>query len=187
LAIAFGSPFLIPCREQRLGADILVYSGDADPSPFGGTLMAFCNMCGAQIADGTTTCAACASRIPATPAGTPAAPTAGMADNVAGMLAYVTVIPAIIFLVMEPYNRSRFVRFHSWQCISFLVGIFIVHVALSILGFVPLMGLLTIPLHGLIFLGTIIVLIVCALKANQNQMFKLPIVGDFAEKQANAM
>jgi len=157
--------------------------------------MAFCNMCGAQIADGTTTCAACAARmsaaaaVPATAGGPAAATTAaagGMTDNVAGMLAYFTIIPAIIFLVVEPYNKSRFVRFHSWQCISFLVGIFVVHVALSIFGFVPFFGLLTFPLHGLIFLGTIIVLIICALKANQNQMFKLPIVGDFAEKQANA-
>jgi uncharacterized membrane protein len=40
-----------------------------------------------------------------------------MADNVAGMLAYITIIPAIVFLVMEPYNRNRFIRFHSWQSI----------------------------------------------------------------------
>ena len=76
--------------------------------------MAFCSSCGAQIADGTTTCAACASRIPAAPA-VAVANTGGMADNVAGMLAYITIIPSIIFLVIEPYNKNRFVRFHSWQ------------------------------------------------------------------------
>ena len=72
--------------------------------------MAFCNMCGAQIADGTTTCAACSGRPAAAPV---ALLRSGMADNVAGMLAYVTFIPAIIFLVTAPYNQSRFVRFHS--------------------------------------------------------------------------
>ena len=51
--------------------------------------MAFCNLCGAQIADGTTTCAACISRTPAAPAA-PAASGSGMADNVAGMLAYIS-------------------------------------------------------------------------------------------------
>ena len=73
--------------------------------------MAFCNICGAQIADGTTTCAACSSRAPAAPRGQ----RSGMADNVAGMMAYITIIPAIIFLVTEPYNKNRFVRFHSFQ------------------------------------------------------------------------
>ena len=80
--------------------------------------MAFCNMCGTQIPDGATTCAACAGRIPA--ASTAAATaTQGMTDNVAGMLAYITIIPAIVFLVVEPYNRNRFIRFHCLQCLFF--------------------------------------------------------------------
>lgn len=78
--------------------------------------MAFCNMCGAQIPDGATTCANCTSRIPVTPAGE--APAQGMTDNVAGMLAYFTIIPAIIFLVLEPYNKadsSDFMRFSAFS------------------------------------------------------------------------
>ncbi len=83
--------------------------------------MAFCSACGAQIPEGSTVCPACASK--AAGGAVPAAPAAGaMADNVAGMLAYVTIIPAIIFLVMEPYNRNRFVRFHSFQSIFFGVA-----------------------------------------------------------------
>lgn len=81
--------------------------------------MAFCNMCGTQIADGTTTCAACSGRAAAPPAVTGS----GLTDNVAGMLAYVTIIPAIIFLVVEPYNKSRFVRFHSFQCIFLCIAL----------------------------------------------------------------
>ncbi len=73
----------------------------------------------------------------------------GLNDNVAGMLAYVTFIPAIIFLVMEPYNRSRFVRFHSLQCIFLFVAVAIVHFALGIVSAVPFMIFLTLPLHGL--------------------------------------
>ncbi len=145
--------------------------------------MAFCNMCGAQIADGSTTCAACAGRVPVAPV--VAAPAQGMADNVAGMLAYITIIPAIVFLVMEPYNRSRFVRFHSFQSIFFYLAVFAIQVALSIVGFVPFMIFLTAPLHLLVFLGTVILVVVLALKANSNQMYKLPIIGDLAEKQAN--
>jgi uncharacterized membrane protein len=148
--------------------------------------MAFCSTCGAQVADGTTTCPACASRGAAAPA--PAGATAGgMADNVAGMLAYITIIPAIIFLVVEPYNKSRFIRFHSFQCLFFAAALFILHVGLSIFTFVPFMALITFPLHLLVSLGGFILWIVLLLKANQGQMYKLPVIGDLAEKQANAM
>jgi uncharacterized membrane protein len=143
--------------------------------------MAFCNMCGAQIADGATTCAACSAR----PASAPVAAVAsGMADNVAGMLAYVTFIPAIIFLVTPPYNQSRFVRFHSYQSIFFCVAVFAIQVALTFLTVVPLLIFITAPLHMLVALGALILWIILLLKANQGQMFKLPIIGDLAEKQA---
>ena len=142
--------------------------------------MAFCNSCGAQIADGTTTCAACASKA----AAAPSAAASGMADNVAGMLAYVTFIPAIIFLVTPPYNQSRFVRFHSYQSIFFCVAVFAIQVVLSILTVVPLLIFITGPLHLLVALGALVLWIILLLKANQGQMFKLPVIGDLAEKQA---
>jgi uncharacterized membrane protein len=143
--------------------------------------MAFCNRCGTQIADGTTTCAACSGG--ATAAVAPSAG-AGMADNVAGMLAYVTFIPAIIFLVTPPYNQSRFVRFHSYQSIFFTVAIFAIQVGLTIATVVPFLIFITGPLHLLVALGALIVWIMLLLKANQGQMFKLPVIGDLAEKQA---
>jgi uncharacterized membrane protein len=128
--------------------------------------MAFCNQCGTQIPDGATVCAACSGRTVVT-----SAPAAGLTDNVAGMLAYITIIPAIIFLVMEPYNRSRFIRFHSFQCLFLAAAAFVAHVLLSMLAVIPFMVLLTLPLHLLV---------------NQGQMYKLPVIGDLAEKQANA-
>lgn len=150
--------------------------------------MAFCNMCGAQIADGTTTCAACASRVSAAPAGAAAAaPASGMADNVAGMLAYITIIPAIIFLVLEPYNKNRFVRFHSWQNIFFHIAWIALWIALSIFAHIPVLGWLSILIWPLIGLAGFIVWVILLIKANQGQMFKLPFIGDLAEKQANAM
>ncbi len=110
-----------------------------------------------------------------------------MADNVAGMIAYVTFIPAIIFLVTAPYNKNRFVRFHSFQSIFLFVAVVALHIAVSVLGVVPLMILITFPLHMLISLGAFIVWVILLLKANQGQMWKLPVIGDMAEKQANAM
>ncbi len=103
------------------------------------------------------------------------------------MLAYVTPIPAIIFLVTAPYNRSRFIRFHSFQSIFFCVAMIALGIALSILTIIPFMVLITAPLHLILGVGSFILWIILLLKANQNQMFKLPVIGDMAEKQADAV
>jgi uncharacterized membrane protein len=156
--------------------------------------MAFCSTCGAQIADGTTVCAACAGRgaqtVPAVPAAAPAG--AGMADNVAGMLAYFTFVPSIIFLVLEPYNKSRFVRFHSWQNLFFcgaLLALWIAYFIIAIVfAFIPILGhVINLLIWLTLFFGQITVWIILVIKANSGQMWKLPVIGDLAEKQANAM
>lgn len=148
--------------------------------------MAFCSMCGAQIPDGATVCPACSGRTATVPATAPLVSTtgAGLADNVAGMLAYITIIPAIVFLVVEPYSRRRFVRFHAWQCIFFNIAWWILWIGLHIVAHVPLLGFFTIFIWPLIGLGGFIVWIILLIKANQGQMYKLPVIGDLAEKQA---
>jgi uncharacterized membrane protein len=146
--------------------------------------MPFCSSCGTQIPEGQTMCPACSR--PAAATASPATAGGGLADNVAGMLAYITIIPAIIFLVIEPYNRNRFIRFHSFQCIFFCVALFALGIALSVLTVVPFMALITIPLHLLIGVGGFVVWIILLIKANQGQMYKLPVIGEMAAKQAGA-
>lgn len=148
--------------------------------------MAYCNACGAQIPDGSSVCAACAGRAASTvPSVTVAAAVSGMPDNIAGMLAYVTIIPAIIFLVVEPYRRSRFVRFHSFQSIFFAVAWTALWIALNIIAHIPLLGWLTILIWPLVGLAGLIIWLVLLLKANQGLIYKLPVIGDMAERQAN--
>jgi uncharacterized membrane protein len=118
--------------------------------------------------------------------GTAHSATGGLSDNVAGMLAYITIIPAIIFLVLEPYNRNRFIRFHSFQCIFFWLALVVIHISLSIVGMVPFLIFVTVPLHVLVSLGALVIWIILLIKANQGLMYKLPYIGDLAEKQANA-
>jgi len=148
--------------------------------------MAFCNMCGTQIPEGATVCPACSGRASTGPA-VATAPPQGMTNSVAGMLAYVTIIPAIIFLVVAPYNRNRFIRFHSFQCLFLCVALIVIHLGLGVLTVVPFMGVITFPLHMLVNLGAFVLWIVLLIKANQGQMYKLPFIGDLAEKNANAM
>ncbi len=110
----------------------------------------------------------------------------GLSDSAAGGLAYITVIPAIIFLIVEPYNRSSFVRFHAWQCIFLTIGCVVIDVALTFLIRLPFLGFLTLLIWPLVGLAFFIVWILAIIKAFNGQRFKLPIVGDLAEKQANS-
>ena len=142
--------------------------------------MAFCSACGTQIADGSTLCPACSAKASG------GATAGGMSDNVAGMLAYVTIIPAIVFLVVAPYNKSRFIRFHAFQNIFFCVALIVLWIGLSIVGMIPILGWATLLIWPLVGLGGLILWIILLLKANQGQMWKLPVIGDMAEKQANA-
>jgi len=129
-------------------------------------------------------CPACSSK--AASAGAQAG-AGGLTDNVAGMLAYVTIVPAIIFLVVEPYNKRRFIRFHAFQSIFFCVAWTVLWIALSFVGAIPVLGWATLLIWPLLGLGGLILWIILLLKANQGQMFKLPVIGDMAEKQAGAM
>ena len=146
--------------------------------------MAFCPNCGSQMPASGAACPNCAGgqTIAAAPA------VGGLTDNVAGMLAYVTIIPAILFLVLEPYNKRRFIRFHSFQCIFLCVAAIVLSIALSFLWHIPVLGwivgLLLWPLLGL---AELVIWIILLLKAYQGQMFKVPVIGDMAEKQADAV
>jgi uncharacterized membrane protein len=106
-----------------------------------------------------------------------AAPAEGLSDTAAGALAYVTIIPAIIFLVMAPYNTKPFVRFHCFQCI----GLAICWFCLSILFVVPILGWIV---GGLGFLLLLVCWIMSIVKASQGSAFKLPIISEFAAKQS---
>ena len=142
--------------------------------------MAFCPSCGTPIADGTTCpkCAAGAGQGAAAPAAV------GLTDNVAGALAYLTIIPAIVFLVVEPFNKKRFIRFHAFQCIFFAIVWTALWIILTILSHIPFLGWATIFVWPLVSLAGFVIWLILVLKAYQGQMFKLPVIGDLAEQQA---
>lgn len=127
---------------------------------------------------------------PQIPPPPPTSGQSGLSDNAAGAIAYLTIVPAIIFLLIEPYNKNSFVRFHSFQCL-FLCGVAIVvdigfGIVLAIATMVfPMMflGAFLWPLLMLFWLG---VVILCIIKASQGSWFSLPLIGPLAAKQAGA-
>jgi uncharacterized membrane protein len=152
------------------------------PVIFKEVIVAFCPTCGTQIADGAA-CPKCAAG--AGPTASPSTPAAaGLTDNVAGALAYVTIIPAIVFLVLEPFNRKRFVRFHAFQCLFFAIAWTVLWIGLSFIAHIPFLGWATVLIWPIVSLVGFIIWLILVLKAYQGQMFKLPIIGDMAEQQA---
>lgn len=143
---------------------------------------AFCNHCGAPLSSATAGAAAPAPVPTAPPIASPAAP---MNANLAAAVAYLTFIPAILFLMVEPYSKTPLVRFHSFQSIGLNVAALVVGVGLRLVPLPFGFGLWWF-LQGLVNLLFFIVWLIVVLKAFQGEWFKLPIIGDFAMKQAQS-
>lgn len=154
--------------------------------------MAFCAGCGGQLPAGANNCPACGKAqsvgggAAAAPAQAAPAAAGGLQDNVAGMLAYVTIIPAIIFLVVAPYNQNKFIRFHSFQSIFFGVAWVALSIVMSIVAAIPVLGWLTLLIWPLLGLGGLIIWVLLLMKAYGGNTWKLPVIGDLAEKQAGS-
>jgi uncharacterized membrane protein len=101
----------------------------------------------------------------------------GLEPKVAGLLCYVLGwITGIIFLVLEKDNR--FVRFHAVQSIVAFGAISVVE---FVLAFIPVIGWI---LGWIIWGIAFIIWVVCIVKAYQGQLYKLPVAGNIAAKQA---
>ncbi len=106
-------------------------------------------------------------------------------ETIAGALAYFTFVPALIFLLVEPYKKNRFLRFHSFQCIGVFLALVIAAAAMRIAAAV--LGPLIIVLLAVILgLGFFILWLVLLVKALQGEMFKLPLIGDYAERRSGS-
>jgi uncharacterized membrane protein len=123
------------------------------------------------------------------PAATPDAsvPVQQPKDKLLGALAYLTFIPAVVFVLIEPLKRNRFVRFHSFQSIFLTVATIALAVAIrilySVLTLIPGIGfLLAWLVSALALLGLVILWLVLVVKALQGATFKLPVIGHLAER-----
>ena len=90
-----------------------------------------------------------------------------------------TIIPAIIFLLVEPYNKNSFVKFHAWQCIFLYLVAFVV-------GFVNVIPILGQIIFVIAMIGLFVGWIMALLKALKGERYQLPIIGKYAAQQAGA-
>lgn len=118
----------------------------------------------------------------------PASSSGGLEPNIAALLGYLILVPAILWLVLDPYKNDRFIRFHAFQALALCVvciGLSIVlTIATIVIAFIPVINLLLPIVWLLLWLAILILWILVMVKAYNREMYKLPIIGDFAMKLA---
>lgn len=153
--------------------------------------MAFCGKCGSAVSDGAVFCPRCGAPVGGVsvmpPPAVAASPTAGLSENVAGLLCYLLGwLSGLIFLLID---KRPFVRFHAAQSIVVFGALFILRVILSfgvfgihIYGFFSLWALISL----LISIVTLIAWIVMMVTAYQGKRFEVPIAANIAKTIAGS-
>lgn len=101
----------------------------------------------------------------------------GLEPNVAGFLCYLLWwVTGIVFLVIEKDDKT--VRFHAWQSIITFGAVSILQIIFS---FIPFIGWI---LGLILWIASVILWIVLMAKTYQGQLYKLPVAGNIAAKQA---
>jgi uncharacterized membrane protein len=118
----------------------------------------------------------------------------GLDENIAALLSYIFGwVSGLIFFLIE--KDSRLVRFHAMQSLLFNVLVGVIAIALWIVLFVvfmiaaqisgtlaTLLSVISILVWGVFLLAILAGFILCLVKAFGGQYFKLPVIGNFAEK-----
>ena len=108
-----------------------------------------------------------------------------MDPNMAAGLSYLAGwVTGLIFFLMEKQNR--FVRFHAMQSILSSVAVIIAYIIVTIITSLPLIGLIGIILWPLLSIASLILWLYLMINAFQGKYVKLPVIGDYAERYANA-
>jgi len=120
----------------------------------------------------------------------------GLDGNITAAIGYPIGIIALILIFIEKDNK--FVRFHAIQSILWGLAMTVVVFVIGILGTIIalgaaaasstlgwIIGVIVTLLYLAWLLGALGGMIYAAVKAYGNQIFKLPVVGNFAEKWSN--
>jgi uncharacterized membrane protein len=120
--------------------------------------------------------------------------TNALQPNIAALLCYLLMlftcglpVAGIVFLVIE--KQDRFVLFHAWQSVTFGVAWWVLSVMLSVMGgvadsIVPFFGSIFTLARYALSVGGLVLWVLCMIRAYNNELWRIPMLGDFAAKQA---
>jgi uncharacterized membrane protein len=95
------------------------------------------------------------------------------------ILAYFGIFALIPFFVVKD---NEFVRWHSKQGLVLVGFEIILWIVLMIIGFVPILNIIFAFLGLFIWLGILILHILCIVKALKGEKWYVPVVGKYADK-----
>ena len=85
------------------------------------------------------------------------------------------IVPLVIFLVKKD---DEFVLFHAKQALASQLGFYVAYFIAGLLSLI-LIGLLILPILGI---AQLIFTVIAAIKTADEEYYKYPVTGDFAEK-----
>ena len=151
----------------------------------------FCVQCGNPVAPADLYCGKCGSKQPAGAPGSTPRPVdlmTGISNRNASLLCYIPMvgwIAAIVVLASERFRRETQVRFHAFQglylFVAWLMVEWVISPALYLTDGFPLHRVISRCLQLLIFGAWIFMLI----KVSHDENYKLPILGELAERSAS--
>ncbi len=148
--------------------------------------MPFCVQCGNQVRDTDIFCGNCGARQrdAGGPVGRPPGADflSGISPRTASLLCYIPVVgwvAAIVVLASARFRHDRNTRFHAWQGLYlFVAWLMIDWVVAPFFHMVPGPPFIVRGLKAVILVAWIFMIV----KTNQDQVFRLPIVGELAER-----
>lgn len=107
----------------------------------------------------------------------------GLEENIEGALAYLLgFLTGIALLIMEKDNK--FVKFHAIQSTGTFILLFVLNIFVSTLYVIPYIGWMVSLASALLTLIEFLLWLFLMYKAYNHEKFKLPIIGDIAEKNS---
>jgi len=146
--------------------------------------MPFCSQCGNQVGERDSFCGKCGARqpIPAKPASR--SPFADLSSRNASLLCYIPLvgwIPAIVILASARFKQDREVRFNAFQGLYLFVAWLVIDWAVSpFFHFQPEFVMFSIV--GILKIGIFAIWIFMIVKTSQHETYRLPLLGDLAER-----
>jgi uncharacterized membrane protein len=106
-------------------------------------------------------------------------------EHVVSALCYlVWPLTGVLFLVVEPYNRYKGVRFHAFQSIFVFFALFAGFGALTVLAFLPYVRLLFTLVTLIYPVFALALWVLLMYKAYNKERFVIPVLGALAQSQA---
>ncbi|SDG35905.1 Uncharacterized membrane protein [Methanolobus vulcani] len=105
----------------------------------------------------------------------------GVSENIAGVLAYLFgLVSGILILVIEKENT--FARFHAAQSSVLCIATIVLSIFIMIVGWIPIIGWLIALLSIFVYLAIFVLWLFLMFKAFSGEMYRLPVLADYADQ-----